>query len=348
YDGLDPARRWQFVSTLGNTNFYSAYLAALLPVMLGFFCFAETRLWRLVFGAGLLAGFVGMLPAGSESFMLGLLLALWLLPPLLLAHPQALRRYFAALLLLALALAFMKLLLYCFAATQLVSFFLRLMLHPAVIAALAAIGAAGYLALSRRRAPLRGQRAYWLLSLALLLLLLILLALRNTVFQPLSLGRLDRFIRFDGNWGTDRGRIWRYCLELYEAFPPLQKLFGGGPGCLLAYDMQHPLFPDALLDTAHNEYLQLLLVSGAAGLAGYLGWLSGAAAAALRPAGRSPLALCLTAGALAYAAQAVVSIAQPAATPLAFLLFSMAAGCAAGAPAEDAPLAGRNQPESAL
>ena len=73
-------------------------------------------------------------------------------------------------------------------------------------------------------------------------------------------------------------------------------------------DALRRIFPDAVLDAAHCEYLQILLNWGALGLLAYLGWL----AAAMIRAGRSGRALpsALLAGLLAYAVQAAVNIAQ--------------------------------------
>jgi O-antigen ligase len=103
-------------------------------------------------------------------------------------------------------------------------------------------------------------------------------------------------------------------------------IFGKGPGFLALYDSQHPIFPDAILDTAHNEYIQYLLTIGIAGLLGYLALLIGTVRAAYQHAKESPLALALIVGIVAYAAQAFVNIAQPASTPILFLLLGMAAG----------------------
>lgn len=336
--GLDPLgivqrlseeQRWQFVSTLGNTNFYSAWLGTMLPVLLTLWCFIEKRGWRIATGLALFTGFCGMLPTGSESFMLALLTALWLLPLFLFQKPRAMRRYLAALLAMALTLALLRVLLVFLPHVQYLSFSMRMLTHPAVLAAIVLLCGALLLLTRKVKAPLRGRRCYLAVSLALLALFVVFLILRNTVLSSLSFGSADRFLRLDENWGTDRGRIWAYCLRAFSEFRPLAKLFGGGPGCLLNYDLMHPLFPDAYLDSAHNEYLQYLLVSGVVGLCGYLALLGGTAAAVLRRAGRSPLALAFMLGALAYAAQAFVNIAQPVSTPYLFLLLGMAAGCVA-------------------
>ncbi len=335
--GLDPlgmagalasSQRWQFVSTLGNTNFYSAFLGALLPVALCFWCYAEKGVRQAVSGLTLLLGFMGMLPTASESFMLALLAGLWLLPPFLMRRPRALKRYLAALMAMALILAALRLLTRFVPTVQYLSASMRLLSHPLTLLAMFSVCGALLFMLHKKSAPICAQRTYCWISLTLAVLAVAGVTLANTAFRETSFGSLDRFIKLNAAWGTDRGRIWAYCLSAFREFSAFKKLFGGGPACLLAYDAQHPLFPDAYLDSAHNEYLQYLLSSGIVGLSGYLLLIAGTAAAALKRAEASPLALAGMAGVIAYAAQAVVNIAQPVSTPYLFLLLGMAAGCA--------------------
>lgn len=335
--GLDPLhmvralpeeQRWQFVSTIGNTNFYSAYLGTLLPVLLTGWCFAKRRFYQISCGLALLCGFAGMLPSASESFMLALLTGLWLLPLLLMQYPRALRRLFMALIAMAVTLAGLRLIRLFVPTLHFLSFSLRALTHPATLLLLGLASGCLLLLLAKREAPINGRRVYLLVSLGLVALGIGFIVLRNTVFAAQSFGRLDRFIRLNEDWGTDRGRIWVYCLDAFRSFSPLEMIFGKGPCFLALYDIQHPLFADAILDTAHNEYLQYLLTIGIAGLLGYCALLVGTVSAAYKHAKESPLALALIVGIFAYAAQAIVNIAQPASTPILFLLLGMAAGCA--------------------
>lgn len=334
--GLDPLhmvralpteQRWQFVSTVGNNNFYSAYLGTLLPVLLTGWCFARRRFYQISCGIALLCGFAGMLPSASESLMLALLAGLWLLPLLLMPYPRALRRLFMALIAMAATLAALRLVRLFVPAMHFLSFSLRVLSHPAALIALSLGSGLLLFLLAKREKPIHGQRLYLLVSLGLLALGAVVIVLCNTVFAARSFGWLDRFVKLNEDWGTDRGRIWAYCLNAFRSFSPLEMLFGKGPGFLALYDSQHPIFPDAILDTAHNEYLQYLLTIGIAGLLGYCTLLVGTVRAAYTRAKESPLALALIVGIFAYAVQALVNIAQPASTPILFLLLGMAAGC---------------------
>lgn len=336
---LSDFDRGRFVSTVGNINFFGGYISLTLPVCLTLLLTAERRSFR--WGLGLLGilGLWGGMASKSESTVLGLGAALAVLPFLLRDRPESLRRFPLLLPCLALAMQGFRGLA---AATGGDGFsaLTGLLLRPAVSAALAAFGMVLWWAL-RRRSPgalRRLVRAYgWCLGAGLLAAVLLVL-LANTVIPSDRLGTLERYVVLDADWGTDRGEVWRFCLDVYGDFPWWRKLLGGGPGVLARADALRPVFSDARLDSAHNEYLHYLLTTGALGLLSYLALLASTARDALRRDG-SALSLALLAGCAGYAAQAAVSIAQPATTPLFFLFLSVLAARrrAAMAPQEAAP-----------
>ena len=108
---------------------------------------------------------------------------------------------------------------------------------------------------------------------------------------------------------------------MFRAAPLPQKLIGGGAGSVAAWDRAHPLFSDAITDSAHNEYLHYLLTGGLIGLGSYLALLVLAFRKALRQPSRARTAMAL--GCFACAVQAAVNIAQPFTTPLFFALLAL-------------------------
>ena len=93
---------------------------------------------------------------------------------------------------------------------------------------------------------------------------------------------------------------------------------------LATLDVRHRYFPDAILDTAHCEYIQLLLNWGVLGLGAYLAWIVLALRRALKKGGAFSFAL--AAGLLAYAVQALVNIAQAPGISLFFVLLAALRG----------------------
>ncbi|MDD4312745.1 MAG: O-antigen ligase family protein, partial [Eubacteriales bacterium] len=149
------------------------------------------------------------------------------------------------------------------------------------------------------------------------------LVLLNTVLRSLPLGSLESYLHFSASWGTDRGKIWAFVLRVYEQLPPMQKLFGASSGGLFHADSIQPLFSDAALDTAHNEYLQYLVTNGALGLGCYLAAMLLALREGFRKSSREPVYRGLTLAVIAYLAQAAVNIAQPMTTPILFVLIGV-------------------------
>ena len=152
----------------------------------------------------------------------------------------------------------------------------------------------------------------------------VVLVLLNTVWSAVPLGGMDDWLHFSDAWGTDRVGVWKYCLSLFGDFPFGKKLIGGGCGVLAALDVQHRYFPDAILDAAHCEYIQLLLNWGVLGLGAYLAWIVLALRRAWKKGGA--LAFALAAGLLGYGVQALVNIAQAPGISLFFVLLAVLRG----------------------
>jgi len=139
------------------------------------------------------------------------------------------------------------------------------------------------------------------------------------------------YLRMDKNWGTFRGFIWKKTVVLYGQLPFVHKLFGIGPDCLKpllvnkCYDEMVQL-TGILFDNAHNEYLQLLITTGAVGLLGYLTMIFGAMRSLARRMHDQPAMLACFLALCAHLVQSVFNIAQPETTPAVFLLLAVGAG----------------------
>ena len=325
FQNLAERDQGRFLSTIGNANFYGSYLCLALPASIELFLEAKRASARLLCALALAAVFLGTLVAGSDSTALGLFAIALLFPIGLFSNRTALRRYLLALALFAfIALVFGLLRSVLPSATYVSAFALRFATLPVAGSVLAATLLL-WLVMRKTSSErlLRLRKPYWISLVALVLLAAAALVLLNTVFSKVPLGGAARYLRFSPGWGTDRGKIWMFAARVYDRYTPLQKVFGAGPGALFHADAIQRVFSDAALDAAHNEYLQYLLVSGAAGLAAYLFALVFALRAGIRKSGLSPAARGLSVALAAYAVQAVVNIAQPMSTPLVFLIIGV-------------------------
>ena len=313
--------RGRYISTLGNINFAGAYLTLVWPVCAAALL-AEKRLWKgVLLGIVCVVGLWAGMAVRSECAVLGIGAALVLLPMLAKKEADALRRYPLLLAGAALSMLAYRAIVYDFG--KLLSSLGRRLSEPVLMLPLAAISLAAYFLLRKRseRTLLRVRRAYGFVLLAAFLAAAVLLALLNTVWSAVPLSGMDEWLRFSDAWGTDRGGVWKYCLSLFGEFPLGKKLIGGGCGVLAALDVQHRYFPDAILDAAHCEYIQLLLNWGVLGLGAYAAWVVLTLCRALRESGA--LSFALAAGLLGYGVQAAVNIAQSPGISLFFVLLAV-------------------------
>ena len=191
---------------------------------------------------------------------------------------------------------------------------------------LVVLGTAAYFLLRKRenKTLLLVRKIYAYILLGAAVLAPVVLVLLNTVWSAVPLGGMDDWLHFSDAWGTDRVGVWKYCLSLFGDFPFGKKLIGGGCGVLAALDVQHRYFPDAILDAAHCEYIQLLLNWGVLGLGAYLAWIVLTLRRAWKKGGA--LAFALAAGLLGYGVQALVNIAQAPGISLFFVLLAVLRG----------------------
>lgn len=309
--------RPRFLSTVGNIGFFSAYCVLITPVAADGLLRSRDRKTAVLCGSVTVLGLWAALAARTESAVLGFLTFFAFLP--LLEEERYTRRSLLLLSGLALAGAAFSLLAGAAGRYPLSALAGQLCGLPALLAAGVCLA---LFFLLKRVPPARLRRSYGLVLAGLIAAGCVLLLLANTVLGEKLPKNLAAYLVIDADWGTDRGLIWQRFGEMYRDFPLVKKLLGGGAGVLAAYDRVSPIFPDAITDTAHNEYLNLLWTSGLLGLGSYLAFLG----AELRAAGREPGRAGLMLGCLAYLMQAAVNIAQPFTTPLFFLLLFLPKG----------------------
>lgn len=331
---LRSTDRGRFLSTLGNVDFLSAYTVLMLPVCVSFALREKKVSRRILLWSLSTAGLWAAMAGHSESAVLGLLAGTVLLPVLLGDDADALRRFP---LMIPGAVAAAEL--YSAAAHLFhapLSELSRAALSPLPAVTAAAAGTALWLAVRGKsdEAVFRIRKRYCVVLALLLVTGCTFLVCANSVLRESIGGTLAKYTVIDDDWGSDRGKIWRSFLVMFREAPAIEKMIGGGAGCVMEWDRTYRIFTDAVTDAAHNEYLHYLLTNGILGLSGYVAFLVLTARRAMKSAaGRA-----LLAGCVAYAVQAAVNIAQCVTTPLFFVLLFL---CGSGDEASEEKKAGR-------
>lgn len=325
YADTAVVERAQFFSTLGQKNFCSGFMAFALPLVFYAFLAARGVRHTVLYGIPAFFGGLALAVVDAEGLALGIGAAVLVLLCQKDFTTRTLRR-------VAVIGAF-----FFFNAGWMQ--YMRTHVYTQggkpMLAALGHVGRTGffvclavwavlYFGLRGREIPL--YKAGRAVAGVMLLGAVVLALLAN--FWPgfPSLGRLDDVLIFNDDWGTYRGTAWRITAETWLAQPLWRKLFGVGPGMMhTAVAAWAGADITARMKTfyaAHNEYLELLLTTGVAGLAAWLWFvavhLRKAAQNWLRP-GVAPVTLAL----VSYLAHAVISIRVSMIFPEIMLLFAL-------------------------
>ena len=321
-----PAKqRAVFLSTVGNVNVFAGFLCVSVPVSLYLLVNGRRHpVYRVAAGLGAFA----LLAADSDSGYIGLAAVVWLLVWTSFPAQEKLRRvcllgagFFAAALVYRLALV-------CgLIRVEVGGLSFLLTRLPVALCGLVAAALLWLLLFKKNLSArvLRRGRVAFAVGSALAVMVLGGAMVYVTVLHPaLPLGGLEPYLRMNGGWGSARGEIWSACAALYGKLPALQKLFGYGQDCLY-YALSDYAFDEmtrlqAVTDNAHNELLQYLVTTGAAGLAAYLAVVAVSLRRAAQQAKKDPLFGAVLFAAAGYLAQSVINISQAITTPLFFTL----------------------------
>lgn len=325
YADTAVVERAQFFSTLGQKNFCSGFMAFALPLVFYAFLAARGVRHTVLYGIPAFFGGLALAVVDAEGLALGIGAAVLVLLCQKDFTTRTLRRVAVIGTFFFFNAGWMQ--------------YMRTHVYTQggkpMLAALGHVGWTGffvclavwavlYFGLRGREIPL--YKAGRAVAGVMLLGAVVLALLAN--FWPgfPSLGRLDDVLIFNDDWGTYRGIAWRITAETWLAQPLWRKLFGVGPGMMhTAVAAWAGADITARMKTfyaAHNEYLELLLTTGVAGLAAWLWFvavhLRKAAKNWLRP-GVAPVTLAL----VSYLAHAVISIRVSMIFPEIMLLFAL-------------------------
>ncbi|MBQ9926825.1 MAG: O-antigen ligase family protein [Lachnospiraceae bacterium] len=272
-----------FISTLGNINWFCGFLSVVAPLGIGYFV-VETSgiLWkRVLLGFYAFIVFMAGFSQGSDSIFLWfgavLVLLLWIAAE----DGRYMKRWFLLVLLWAMAAGMIAVLRvvtvdkFNYDTNGLCGYFTSSYIW-AWIAAVAVGGLIFYHVRSEKENIRKGLVALVVVSL----ILWVLLSIVNTLVG-VSFLEGNTLFTFDANWGHGRGvTVWTG-IRTFGEQPLLQKLIGVGPDCFASAAYKIPEvtsllrehFGSARLTNAHNECVTVLVNTGVLGVCSYVGLL---------------------------------------------------------------------------
>lgn len=322
-----------FVSTIGNINWFASYMAVTVPVpFILFVCSEDSELRTLSFIAIIISGMTLVLQ-NSESILLALvpvMIALFLysfkIKQMLLRFILLCALLFASFLGIGILRRFVfinhvpldkRFELLCFS------------IYPAIALCLFV----GTYLLIKKDIPqdslprLKKRSTYVLIIVGGLVLLYILL--NNILHLPESyqIGLLT----FNDSWGTNRGEIWRISIQTMQRMfheNPLRIIFGAGPdnykfaAYYFCFDEVNVHWFSEILANAHNEWLNALVNYGIVGGGFYFAFFISGLSKIIKNRRNTILNILVFDVVLCYMVNNFVSFQQAVSTP--FVIFAIA------------------------
>lgn len=286
-----------FLSTMGQSSWYSGFLCIVFPVGLYLFFIAKNKRIQVAAGACSVIAMCSLVTQNTDTAFLSLLAVIIFLFYLSFDGKKEKERFFAVLILIFASFTGVGICQRIFADRMIpldsLSIFMSgSFLSPLLLAIFAVIY--WRVKVSDKKEPALVQenparKPFWVLIGLLGLagaFVLIFIILNSTGFLYTHFGyqNVNNYLLFADDWGNARGFAWRFTCEAYAQQPFVQKLIGVGPDCYsfsiaeipeLTRQMQD-FWGDLILTNAHNEYLTKLYNLGILGLLSYIMMLGSA------------------------------------------------------------------------
>jgi O-antigen ligase len=283
----------QFISTIGNINWYCAYLVTVFFAGAYFFWYGACKhKWqRVVLAVYVGIGFATLVTNGSSSGIMVLAVMMVVLFCLAVSRSDAdamLRFWLLSLLLSGVCLLLMGIrLLWPTRMTYIETTVELLTLSPLPLVMVLITGGFALVVWKTKSKGNYPMKLFRILRVILLTVCAIgtvgfvSMLVVNTL-RPGSLGELSTLsvFTFSPEWGSKRGATWEAGVKLFGEQNFWHKLFGVGPDAFYAaldregsselVDMVTQVFDGSRLTNAHNEWLTVLVNEGILGFVGYV------------------------------------------------------------------------------
>lgn len=321
YKELDSTSKKYYISTVGNINFYSSYVCLCLPICMTGFCTTKETNSRRFYTVALAVLGMAIGFNGSDSFVIGLVVALIAMFFFFANDLEKIQRYSKGIVLVfAIAKIFSMVYQRFGAGYYFISFFTRVLLSwPILLILITFFLLVGFWGSKDKKYMTWIRRVVIIFMIGVAAFFVFCFIYANVK----SLGRFDVLFKFTDTWGTYRGVIYRRFIELFGTFTIKEKLIGIGPEAVVNIA---GMLGDEVIDQAHCEYLQVLMTTGILGLGIYLSIIIGVVVIAIKYLKHNDKAVAFCVAIMAYFSQGLVNIAQPFSTPLVYLHIAIIVG----------------------
>lgn len=304
YGNLKEQYKVLFLSTMGQSSWYSSFLCTVFPIGLFIFFNEGEKKKRILAGIYSAIAMMSLVTQNTDSAFLSLFAVVMVL--FYLSFDGKIKEFLEVMLLILASFCFMGICQRLFAERVIPLDLLSLFMSQSILMWILFVVVAGIYGWvfgkevfgqrtgtasgnkkkNRRAALLRNnipRTVFWIIFIlvaAAVLFTIFFIIANTTGFLQNTFGyqTTNNYFLFNNNWGNGRGFAWKFAVTTFGEMPFLQKLFGVGPDCFSAYATSVPeylgqmkgFWGDLVLTNAHNEYLTKLYTLGIAGLIAYV------------------------------------------------------------------------------
>lgn len=339
YQGIEDKR---YISTIGQPNFFSSYM--IIFVFVGILAVWISEPKSFMYKAGMVHAAIGAVVLAvqdSDMAFAGLFIGMSFLFVISLEDIMRLKTFLETALVILLSWRAAGIIWYMAGPEyELEKMSLFMIQSPLMWILIAAVAAAYVFVQRKASSRLRVDmtkcriigRVYTAAVVLVIILLVVYIILNTKEILPEGLRVKNRYLRFDGAWGSSRGSILHDTvlsyLSLFSA-DPLKAFFGAGPDMFyhVIYDHVHEWsdksFKTRVLTNAHNEWLTAFVNYGIFGGISYSGIFISAFIADVRNRMRSPAVIGAAACIIAYFSNDLFAFQQYVSTPYIFIIIGI-------------------------
>nr|MCR4787231.1 O-antigen ligase family protein [Lachnospiraceae bacterium] len=342
YENLDEYYRYKFLSTLGQSSWYSSFMVVLMPLGMAFFLFEDNKrsVTNILLGAFVAVSGATFVTQNSDSAYPAFAAIVTIMFAISFMSNERFLKFWEMLIIFVTAMKVMGVfqLLFPQKATQLDS--LSIFMSQSVVTWILLIVMIAAYILFRKMvqknnfniADHKSVRNIIVSVIIAAIPISIIITILNTkgIIHINALQDVG-YLTFNDYWGNLRGYTWRNTVELMgEEMWRKMALLGPGPDCYatIVYATEprateiYNFWNHELVVCAHNEWLNMLFNEGILGLISYLGIFVSALIVFLKKAGNPVMTGC-AASVAAYFFHNMFCYQQILCTPMIFLIMAL-------------------------
>lgn len=353
YGNLDLKYKVLFLSTMGQSSWYSSFLCTVFPVGLYLFFISENKKIRRIAGIYSVIAMCSLVTQNTDSAFMALFAVMMVL--FYLSFENKKKNFLEVILLVLGSFCFMGVCQRMFPDRVIPLDAMSLFMSQSIaiwILLIAAIIYYGLLCYRSKKITEQGNAGnrkeegtkdkrinrlpFWvflgIIGVGItVIIVFIVLNSNGFLLEKFGFQSTNNYLLFDTQWGNGRGFSWQFAVTSFAEFSFFHKLIGVGPDCFSAYissvpqylEQMRAFWGDLVLTNAHNEYLTKLYNIGIIGLLSYVCMMVTAVRTFLKHRYENPFlpafALCI----ISYMVHNIFCYEQVCCTPFFYILMGI-------------------------